>query len=78
MSTQSSLDQSALLDAFEAYWAAGVTDKGLEDAIRAYLDRLGLLALHDEAVAGRAAFHQRIAVNAAQAKRELRFEGISA
>lgn len=53
MAGQTTLDRSALLDATEAYWEAGVTDKGIEAAITAYLDRLGLTGMHAIAVGAR-------------------------
>lgn len=53
MTSQTTLDKSALFDATEAYWDAGVTDKGIEAAITAYLDRMGLAAIHSLAVGAR-------------------------
>lgn len=70
----SSLDQSALFDAMEAYWDAGVTDKGIEAAISAYLDRIGLTVIHSIAVSNRSDRMRAMAANCAQARREQRFE----
>lgn len=53
MTNQTTLDKSALFDATEAYWDAGVTDKGIEAAITAYLDRMGLTAMHSIVVGAR-------------------------
>lgn len=50
------LDKSALFDAMEAYWnAESGTDKGVEAAIIAYLDRMGLAGVNATAVRRRAA-----------------------
>ena len=51
-----SLDKSALFDAQEAFFnAEGGNDKGIEAAIAAYLERMGLSAFNDIATRRRAA-----------------------
>ncbi len=47
------LDKSAVHHATEAFWDAGVTDQGIEAAIAAYLDRLGLTEIHNAATGAR-------------------------
>jgi len=65
------IDRSAFHDAFEAYWAAQAgTDHGLEAFLATYLDRTGLTAAHDAAVAKHEAFRNKFAGLRAPARLE--------
>lgn len=55
------LDKSALFEAQDAYWnAEGGTDKGVEAAIIAYLDRMGMSETNDAIISAKAKFSEQM------------------
>jgi hypothetical protein len=55
------LDKSALFEAQDAYWnVEGGTDKGIEAAIVAYLDRMGLSETNNAVISARVTFQAQM------------------